>query len=56
MPILAEIGITINKDQSTILLLKADIDVEDIIDVCECEVFDLDLKDINERMFNLINK
>ena len=35
---------------------RDDIDVSDIVDVLECEVFDLDLKDINERMFNIISE
>ena len=49
-----ELGYWIFKDRE--VFDRDDIDVEDIVDVCECEVFDLDLKDINERMFNLINK
>ena len=48
-----ELGYWIFKDRD--LFDRDDIDVEDILDVCECEVFDLDIKDINERMFNIIN-
>ena len=49
-----ELGYFIFKDRD--VFDRDDIDVSDIVDVLECEVFDLDLKDINERMFNLINK
>ena len=49
-----ELGYWIFKDRE--VFDRDDIDVEDIIDVCECEVFDLDLKDINERMYNIISE
>ena len=49
-----ELGYFIFKDRD--VFDRDDIDVSDIVDVLECEVFDLDLKDINERMFNLISE
>ena len=49
-----ELGYWIFKDRD--VFDRDDIDVEDIVDVLECEVFDLDLKDINERMFNIISE
>ena len=48
-----ELGYWIFKDRE--VFDRDDIDVNDIVDVCECEVFDLDLKDVNERMYNIIN-
>ena len=35
---------------------RDDIDVSDIVDVLECEVFDLELKSINERMYNIMSE
>ena len=49
-----ELGYWIFKDRD--VFNRDDISSEDIIDVIECEVFDLDLKDINERMFNIISE
>ena len=49
-----ELGYWIFKDRD--VFDRDDISSEDIIDVIECEVFDLDLKDINERMFNIISE
>ena len=49
-----ELGYWIFKDRE--VFDRDDIDIEDILDVCECEVFDLDLKDINERMYNIISE
>ncbi|NDB30761.1 hypothetical protein EB155_14080, partial [archaeon] len=49
-----ELGYWIFKDRK--VFDRDDIDVEDILDVCECEVFDLDLKDVNERMYNIISE
>ena len=49
-----ELGYWIFKDRE--VFDRDDIDVEDILDVCECEVFDLDLKDVNERMYNIISE
>ena len=49
-----ELGYWIFKDRD--VFNRDDISSEDIVDVCECEVFDLDLKDINERMFNIISE
>ena len=49
-----ELGYWIFKDRE--VFDRDDIDVNDIVDVCECEVFDLDLKDINERMYNIISE
>ena len=49
-----ELGYWIFKDRE--VFDRDDIDIEDILDVCECEVFDLDIKDINERMYNIISE
>ena len=49
-----ELGYWIFKDRE--VFDRDDIDGSDIVDVCECEVFDLDLKDINERMYNIISE
>ena len=48
-----ELGYWIFKDRD--VFNRDDISGEDIVDVIECEVFDLDLKDINKRMFDIIN-
>ena len=49
-----ELGYWIFKDRE--VFDRDDIDVNDIVDVCECEVFDLDLKDVNERMYNIVRE
>ena len=49
-----ELGYWIFKDRD--VFNRDDIDSEDIVDVLECDVFDLDLKDINKRMFDIINE
>ena len=52
-----ELGYWIFKDRD--IFDRDDIDVEDILDFCEYEVFDLDLKDlkfINERMYNIVSE
>ena len=49
-----ELGYWIFKDRD--VFNRDDIDVEDIVDVLECEVFDLELKSINERMYNIMSE
>ena len=49
-----ELGYWIFKDRD--VFNRDDIDSEDIVDVLECKIFDLDLKDINNRMYKIINK
>ena len=49
-----ELGYWIFKDRD--VFDRDDIDVSDIVDVLESEVFDLDLKDINERMYNIVKE
>ena len=49
-----DLGYWIFKDRD--VFDRDDIDSSDIVDVLECEIFDLDLKYINERMFNLISE
>ena len=49
-----ELGYWIFKDRD--VFNRDDIDVSDIVDVLECEVFDLELKSINERMYNIMSE
>ena len=49
-----ELGYWIFKDRD--VFNRDDIDVSDIVDVLECEVFDLELKSINEGMYNIMSE